>query len=135
MSAPNESLDLVHTAASGAADKLAINIVAFDVSGHLVITDLFLLCSGSNERHVQAIVDGVEESLLKVGRKPLRREGERDARWVLLDYGDIVVHVQHEEDRAFYALERLWKDCPTLDLSLVDSAQADEKASSIDDAS
>ena len=82
-----------------------------------MITDVFLVCSGDSERQVAAIVDGIEEALLtERRRKPLRREGERDARWVLLDYGDIVVHVQHAEDRAFYALERLWRDAPVIDL-------------------
>lgn len=117
MSAPDESLDLARVAAQGAADRLASEVIGLDVSEQVVITDVFLVCSGDSERQVTAIVDGVEEALLKErSRKPLRREGERDARWVLLDYGDIVVHVQHAEDRAFYALERLWRDAPVLDL-------------------
>lgn len=119
MSAPEESIDLARIAGQAAADKLANEVIALDVSEQVVITDIFLVCSGDSERQVSAIVDGVEESLLKERRrKPLRREGERDARWVLLDYGDIVVHVQHAEDRAFYALERLWRDAPVIDLQL-----------------
>ncbi|MCT1997135.1 ribosome silencing factor [Brachybacterium muris] len=119
MSAPEESIDLARIAGQAAADKLANEVIALDVSEQVVITDIFLVCSGDSERQVSAIVDGVEESLLKeCRRKPLRREGERDARWVLLDYGDIVVHVQHAEDRAFYALERLWRDAPVIDLQL-----------------
>lgn len=119
MTAPAESIELARVAGQAAADKLAGNVIALDVSEQLVITDIFLVASGDSERQVSAIVDGVEEQLLKqLSRKPLRREGERDARWVLLDYGDIVVHVQHAEDRAFYALERLWRDAPVVELDL-----------------
>ena len=126
MSAPEESIDLARIAGQAAADKLANEVIALDVSEQVVITDIFLVCSGDSERQVSAIVDGVEESLLKERRpKPLRREGERDARWVLLDYGDIVVHVQHAEDRAFYALERLWRDAPVIDLQLDLGADGD----------
>jgi ribosome-associated protein len=107
---------LVREAALAAADKLAEDIVAFDVSEQLAITDAFVICSATNERQVGAIVDAVEERLRTVDAKPLRREGERDGRWVLLDYYDIVVHVQHSEERAFYALERLWRDCPVIEL-------------------
>lgn len=107
---------LVREAALAAADKLAEDIVAFDVSEQLAITDAFVICSATNERQVGAIVDAVEERLRGVDAKPLRREGEREGRWVLLDYYDIVVHVQHTEERAFYALERLWRDCPTIAL-------------------
>lgn len=119
MSAPEESLDLARVADQAAADKFAEEVIGLDVSELVVITDAFLVCSGETERQVAAIVDGIEEALLtQRRRKPLRREGERDARWVLLDYGDIVVHVQHAEDRAFYALERLWRDAPIIDLQI-----------------
>ncbi|MGQ4526473.1 ribosome silencing factor [Dermabacteraceae bacterium P13136] len=118
MSASEEAIELARVAANAAAEKLAEEIIALDVSEQLVITDAFVVCSGSSERQVSAIVDGVEEALLKLRVKPLRREGERDARWVLLDFGEIVVHVQHAEDRAFYALERLWRDCPEIELDL-----------------
>ena len=125
MSAPEESLDLARVAGQAAADKLADEVIGLDVSELVVITDVFLVCSGETERQVAAIVDGIEEALLtERRRKPLRREGERDARWVLLDYGDIVVHVQHAEDRAFYALERLWRDAPVIDLQ-IDRAAAE----------
>nr|BFE82114.1 hypothetical protein GCM10020093_047150 [Planobispora longispora] len=104
-------------AAEAAADKLADDILAYDVSDQLVITDAFLLCSATNDRQVRAIVDEIEDRLrIEADAKPVRREGEREGRWVLLDYVDIVVHVQHEEDRTFYALERLWKDCPSISL-------------------
>ena len=116
MAATDHALALVRTAAEAASDKLASDIVAFDVSEQLVITDAFLVCSAPNDRQVKAIVDEVEDRLLRIGAKPVRREGERDGRWVLLDYTDIVVHVQHEEEREYYALERLWRDCPVIPL-------------------
>ncbi|HEU5044408.1 MAG TPA: ribosome silencing factor [Nocardioidaceae bacterium] len=116
MTATNRALELVRTAAEAASDKLAEHIVAFDVSDQLVITDAFLLCSAQNDRQVRAVVDEIEDRLRGIGAKPVRREGERDGQWVLIDYADIVVHVQHEQARAFYALERLWRDCPLVEL-------------------
>jgi ribosome-associated protein len=101
-------------AAQAAADKLASDILLLDVSEQLVITDVFLLASAPNDRQVMAIVDEIEDRLRSLGSKPVRREGEKEGRWVLLDFGDIVVHVQHQEERVFYALERLWKDCPVI---------------------
>ena len=116
MNATDHAVQLVHTAARAAADKLAQQIIAFDVSEQLAITDAFLLASASNERQVKAIVDEIEDRLREIDAKPIRREGQRDGRWVLIDYGDVVVHVQHEEERSFYALERLWRDCPAIEL-------------------
>ena len=116
MPASPEAIERVREAALAAADKLATDIVAIDVSEQLVITDAFLLCSAANDRQVRAIVDAIEERLYKIKAKPLRREGEQENRWVLLDYGDIVVHVQLAEERIHYAIERLWKDCPSIDL-------------------
>ena len=116
MTASDRARELVLAAAAAAAEKLATEVVALDVSEQLVITDAFLLASAPNERQVASIVDAVQERLLTLGAKPVRREGERDGRWVLLDYGEIVVHVQHDEERIFYALERLWKDCPVIEL-------------------
>ncbi len=114
MTATEEAREIALVAAGAAADKLATDIVLIDVSERLVITDIFVIATGSNERQVEAIVDEVEEKLRRAGHKPLRREGRRDGRWVLLDYADVVVHVQHAEERVFYSLERLWKDCPTI---------------------
>ena len=119
MSATDHAVTLVHTAARAASDKLAQHIMAFDVSDQLAITDAFVLASATNDRQVKAIVDEIEDKLREIGAKPIRREGERDGRWVLIDYGEIVVHVQHEEERSFYALERLWRDCPTIDLPAI----------------
>lgn len=116
MTATEHAVELVHAAARAAADKLATDLLAFDVSEQLAITDAFLLASGANDRQVKAIVDEIEDKLREIGAKPIRREGERDGRWVLIDYGEIVVHVQHTEERQFYALERLWRDCPAIEL-------------------
>lgn len=116
MTANEHSVQLIEIAARAASDKLATQILAFDVSEQLAITDAFLLASASNERQVSSIVDEIEDKLREAGVKPIRREGAREGRWVLLDYGDIVVHVQHDEERQFYALERLWRDCPAINL-------------------
>ena len=104
------------SAATAAVDKLATDVIALDVSEQLFITDAFVLASAPNERQVRAIAEAVEEKLLASGSKPVRREGEREGRWVLLDFVDIVVHVQHSEEREYYSLERLWKDCPAIEL-------------------
>ena len=122
MSATAESVKLARAAAAAASEKLAEDILAFDVSDQLSIADIFVLCSAPSERQVDAIVDAVEAELRKFGAKPVHREGERDKRWVLLDYLDIVIHVQHSEERLFYSLERLWRDCPTVDLDIDEPA-------------
>jgi ribosome-associated protein len=116
VTATDKAVELVEIAAAAAAEKLASDIIAYDVSDQLVITDAFLLCSASNDRQVHSIVDEIEERLRKVGVRPVRREGEREGRWILLDYVDVVIHVQHAEERVYYALERLWKDCPVIPL-------------------
>lgn len=118
MTATDRALELVAIAAQAAHDKLAEQVLAFDVSDQLAITDAFVIASANNERAVGAIVDEVEHKLRDADAKPIRREGQRQGRWVLLDYGDVVIHVQHEEEREFYALERLWNDCPVIDLTL-----------------
>ena len=114
MAATQHAIDLALIAADAAAEKLGSDIVLIDVSDRLALTDVFVIVTGSNERQVEAIVDSVEERLRAVGVKPLRREGRREGRWVLLDYSEIVVHIQHAEERIFYDLERLWRDCPTI---------------------
>lgn len=116
MTASERAVELAVVAARAASDRKAQEIIALDVSEQLVLTDVFLIASGTNERQVSAIVDAVEEAMLKAGSKTIRREGKTEARWVLLDFGDVVVHVQHAEDRVYYALERLWKDCPLVPL-------------------
>lgn len=105
------------TAAHAAADKQARDIVLLDVSDEVVITDVFMVASAPNERQVLAIVDAVEERLrVELEVKPVRREGVKAGRWVLLDYADVIVHVQHTEEREYYALDSLWKDCPAIEI-------------------
>ncbi|MFT4147843.1 MAG: ribosome silencing factor [Micrococcaceae bacterium] len=113
-----ETQKAVELIAQAAVDKLAENVVAFEVSERLAITDYFVIASAPNERQVNAIVDGIEKAMLEYGQRPHRREGKAEGRWVLLDYGDIIVHVQHQEEREFYALDKLWQDCPQLELNL-----------------
>ncbi|GHD01953.1 ribosome silencing factor [Zhihengliuella salsuginis] len=109
--------NIINIAAKAADDKLAENLMAIDVGERLGITDAFFIASAETERQVNAVVDGIEEALLEqLDLKPARREGRGEGRWVLLDYLDVVIHVQHTEDRVFYALDRLWSDCPTIEL-------------------
>ncbi len=124
MPASERAVELGLAAAQAAADKLASDILLLDVSEQLVITDVFLLASAPSDRQVLAVVDGIEDRLRDLGAKPIRREGATEARWVLLDFGDIVVHVQHQEERVFYALERLWKDCPVIPFVDADAQRA-----------
>ncbi|MFD0905424.1 ribosome silencing factor [Actinomadura sediminis] len=136
MTASERAATLVRIAAEAAGDKLADDILAYDVSEQLVITDAFVLCSAPNDRQVRAIVDEVEKRLREeADAKPVRREGEREGRWVLLDYADVIVHIQHEEDRVFYALERLWKDCPVIDLPDSVTAHQAQRARTVGSAS
>jgi ribosome-associated protein len=123
MTATEQSIEIARIAAHAASAKIAQDIVAIDVSDRLAITDVFLIASAPNERQVNAIVDGIEEELIKRDLRPVRREGRSEGRWVLLDYAEVIIHVQHEEDRVFYALERLWKDCPMVDLQLDDDSR------------
>jgi ribosome-associated protein len=118
VTATDRAIELVQVAARAADSKQGDDLVALDVSGPLPLTDVFLLVTGRNERNVQAIASEVEEQMILAGAKPLRREGRAEGRWVLLDFGDIVVHVFHEEERLFYSLERLWKDCPAIPLDV-----------------
>ena len=109
-------------AAQGAADKVGENLVALDVSGPFVLSDVFLFASARNERQVAAMADGVEEAMLLAGHTLMRREGKAAGRWILLDFTDIIVHVMHEEDRVFYDIERLYKDCPVISLAKISVA-------------
>lgn len=133
MSASKDPVGLAKVAAQAAANLKATGGQAIDVSERLVLAEVFLIVSGSTERQVRAIVDAVEESLHKAGARRRRREGfEGEARWVLLDYGDLVVHVMNDEDREFYALDKLWGDCPDIDLGIdfaADSVEANPLAS------
>ena len=116
MTATERAVELARAAAEAAADLLADEIIALDVSEQLVITDVFIVASADNERQVRSIVEAVEDRLKALDASPVRREGLKEGRWVLLDFGEVVVHVQHTQDREFYSLERLWKDCPVVEL-------------------
>jgi ribosome-associated protein len=133
VTASDEAMKMATVAARAAASKLANNVVVIDVSEQLVITDAFVIASASNERQVNAIVDEIEEKMRRAGYKPARREGAREGRWTLLDYIEIVVHIQHEDERDFYALDRLWRDCPEIPVDVGDepvARSATEKGSS-----
>ncbi|TBT83715.1 ribosome silencing factor [Propioniciclava sinopodophylli] len=125
MAATDHALHLTQLAAQAAANKQATDLVAFDVSERLALTDVFLIVTAANERQVGAVADGIEEALHKDGSKVLRREGEGENRWVLLDFGDLVAHIQHAEERQLYSLERLWRDCPAIELRVDEAAAVD----------
>ena len=125
MTATDHARELLQIAANAADSKQAEDLVALDVSGPLPLTDIFLLATGRNERNVVAIAGEIEDKLIEAGHKPLRREGRAEGRWILLDFGDLVVHVFHEEDRMYYSLERLWKDCPVIAIDVPVRENAD----------
>jgi len=130
VTASSRARELVNVAAVAADSKQAEDIVALDVSGPLPLTDIFLIATGRNERNVVAIAGEIEDKMLEAGAKTLRREGRAEGRWILLDFGDIIAHVFHEEDRMYYSLERLWKDCPSIPLDVAGAAVVvDEPAS------
>jgi ribosome-associated protein len=124
VTASQRALELLHSAAQAADAKQGADLVALDVSEPLPLADIFLLVTGRNERNVVAIAEEIEDKLLEIGAKPLRREGRTEGRWVLLDFGDLVVHVFHEEDRMYYSLERLWRDCPVIPLQVANEQSA-----------
>lgn len=125
MTASSRAREILAVAALAADSKQGEDLVALDVSGPLPLTDIFFLVTGRNERNVQAIAGEIEDRMLEAGVKPLRREGRAEGRWILLDFGDLVVHVFHEEDRMYYSLERLWKDCPAIPIELPVAKSAD----------
>lgn len=118
MTASAASREQLLIAATAADAKGGEDLVALDVSNPLPLVDIFLLVTGRSERNVAAIADEVEDKLLEAGVKRIRREGREESRWVLLDFGDLVVHVFHEQERVYYGLERLWKDCPVVPIEL-----------------
>jgi len=124
MTASAHARELLQLAAVAADSKAGEDLVALDVSGPMPLTDVFLLISGNSERNVVAIADAVEDALFDAGQKTLRREGKSEGRWILLDFGDLVVHVFHQEDRQYYSLERLWKDCPVVPFEVPSAAAA-----------
>jgi ribosome-associated protein len=122
VTASTRAIELANIAANVISEKLGENIVGLDVTSINPLADVVLVTSGRNERQVGAIADALEEKFLELGQKTLRREGKSLGRWVLLDFGDIWVHVMHEEHRMFYGLERLWKDCPVVKLDVATTA-------------
>ena len=114
MPASNETKKVLLTAAEAARDKLGEDLVALDVTEPFVLAEVFLIVSAKNERQAQAIADNIEDELLKSGVKTRFREGRTTGRWILLDFGDLICHVMHEQEREFYSLERLWRDCPVV---------------------
>lgn len=132
MTATTHALQLAKAAANAAEEKIAEKVTAIDVSDQMPLTDIFVIASAASERQIGSIVDEVEDRLRELGTKPIRREGEREGRWVLIDFGDIIVHIQHEDEREYYALERLWKDCPEIDLAMVEAPARPGVAGSAD---
>ena len=124
MTASTRSIEITQIAAEAADSKQASDLVALDVSGPLPLADIFFLASGRNERNVVAIAEEIIDRLSEQGVKILRREGLSEGRWALLDFGDLVVHVFHEEDRMYYSLERLWKDCPVVPIRVESASEA-----------
>lgn len=118
------SREIAVAAARAAADKQAVDVTILDVSGLIVITDYFVICSGTSDRQVKTLVEEIEKAVRTLGERPVRREGEADARWVLLDYVDVVVHVFAQEEREYYDLERLWRDAPRLAWDGVEAASS-----------
>jgi ribosome-associated protein len=125
VTATPRAIELLQIAARAADDKQADDLVALDVSEPLALTDIFLLASGRSERNVVAIAGEIEDKMLEAGARTLRREGRAEGRWILLDFGDVVVHVFHDEDRQYYSLERLWSDCPAIPLDVVGVSSAE----------
>lgn len=122
MPASQTARSYLSEAALALEEKSASELVALDVSDHLAFTDIFLICSGRNERMVRSIADSAERRLQTCGATRFRREGQTTGRWILLDFGELVIHVFHPEERGFYQLERLWRDCPEISISQTSEA-------------
>jgi len=122
MTISKRTREITQIAAHAAIDKIAVDVVALDLSDQLVLSEVFLIVTGQNEAQVDSIADEVERKLAAVGDKPIRRE--HGAEWILLDYSDLVVHVQSAQLRKYYMLDRLWNDCPTIELEAVKEAAA-----------
>ena len=114
-----ETISLTKLAVAAAEEKLAKDIVALDLSNQGILADVFLIITGANDPQLEAISDEIQRELQNVGERPIRREGMGgSSQWILLDYGDLVIHIQHPEVRSYYALERLWGDCPKLNVQV-----------------
>jgi len=122
------SKEYARVAAVAASEKKATDIVAIEVAELLVVTDYFVICTGNTDIQVRAIAEEVEDRLRDAGIKPIGREGVAEGKWVLLDFGDLVVHVFQPEERDFYRLEKLWGDAPHLELPADVAAATPERA-------
>ncbi|WP_406245534.1 ribosome silencing factor [Microbacterium sp. M] len=122
MQSPETAEQMLQIAANAAASKGGEDLLALNVSEPLPLVDIFLLVTGNSERNVAAIADEIEDKLIEAGHKRVRREGRAESRWVLMDFGDLIVHVFHAEERVYYGLERLWKDCPVVPIELAEPA-------------
>ncbi|MGF3055101.1 ribosome silencing factor [Microbacterium sp. YY-01] len=122
MQSPESAMEMLRIAAGAAEAKGGEELVALNVSEPLPLVDIFLIVSAASERGVAAIADEIDERMIRAGFKATLREGRLEARWVLMDFGDLVVHIFHEQERAFYGLERLWKDCPAVPIPVVETA-------------
>lgn len=127
MTATKETIQLAEVAAKAADEKMATNIAVLDVSDVMAISEVFVLASADNERQVRAIVEEIEDELTKMGEEPKRREGNRENRWVLLDYGMLVIHIQRNTERDFYGLDRLYRDCPLLEVEGIETMTRPEE--------
>ncbi|KDA06253.1 ribosomal silencing factor RsfS [Microbacterium sp. CH12i] len=125
MQSPENAEEMLQIAAAAAVSKGGEDLVALNVSEPLPLVDIFLIVTGNSERNVAAIADEIEDQLLESGHKRVRREGRQESRWVLLDFGDLIVHVFHGEERVYYGLERLWKDCPVVPIDVAEPATTD----------
>lgn len=123
MQSPENAQTMLQIAAEAAVSKGGEDLIALNVSEPLPLVDIFLLVTGNSERNVAAIADEIEDRLIEAGHKRVRREGRAEARWVLMDFGDLIVHVFHGEERVYYGLERLWKDCPVVPIELTEAAE------------
>ena len=122
MQSPESAEQMLQIAAAAAVSKGGEDLLALNVSEPLPLVDIFLLVTGNSERNVAAIADEIEDKLIEAGHKRVRREGRAESRWVLMDFGDLIVHVFHAEERVYYGLERLWKDCPVVPIELAEPA-------------
>lgn len=121
MTATAKSIELAEIAARAADERKGESIAVYDVSDVMAISDVFVVVSAGSERQVRAVVEEIEDALTAAGAEPLRREGHHENRWVLLDYGQFVVHVQRAAEREFYGLDRLYADCPLIDVDGIDA--------------
>ncbi|MFM7542795.1 MAG: ribosome silencing factor [Actinomycetales bacterium] len=125
MAPRKETLNILEIAADAALDKLGKDLVAVDLTEQMVLSEVFLIVTGQNERQIDAIAENIELKLSSINERPVRRE--KSSHWILLDYEDLVVHIQTEEIRGYYMLERLWNDCPRIEIRALEAINGDKK--------